>query len=271
MLQGRQSVRVQATVDSVPAGRAQPKSTPEVEALLDKLKWDANGLVVAIAQDVDTGAILMQGFSNRDAISATLASKRATFFSRSRKQLWTKGETSSNFIDVTDVYIDCDKDSVIYFGKPDGPTCHTGAETCYFTRLEELGENGAATHSEEHPPTALTTLYSLESTIEQRLAESRADAATRGPPLGKKPSWTRRLLESPELLRSKILEEADELCRSVEDSEGPDRTASEMADVLYHSMVLLTSQGVKFEDVLKVLRQRFAKSGIEEKAGRKAT
>jgi phosphoribosyl-AMP cyclohydrolase len=90
----------------------------------------------------------LQGFSDRDAISATLDSKRATFYSRSRKQLWTKGETSSNFINVTDVYIDCDRDSVIYSGKPDGPTCHTGADTCYFTRIEEIAENGAASQSE---------------------------------------------------------------------------------------------------------------------------
>lgn len=84
----------------------------QVEAFLDTLKWDKNGLVVAIAQNVDTGAILMQGFANRDAISATIASRRATFFSRSRSQLWTKGETSHNFIHVQDISIDCDRDSV---------------------------------------------------------------------------------------------------------------------------------------------------------------
>jgi phosphoribosyl-AMP cyclohydrolase len=108
-----------------------------------------------------------QGFSDRDAISATLDSKRATFYSRSRKQLWTKGETSSNFIDVTDVYIDCDRDSIIYFGKPDGPTCHTGADTCYFTRIEEIAENGAASQSEV---SSWSTGCPLDVTIVQGLA-----------------------------------------------------------------------------------------------------
>lgn len=83
-----------------------------MESFLDSLKWDKNGLVAAIAQNVDTGAILMQGFANRDAISATIASRRATFFSRSRSQLWTKGETSNNFIHVQDISVDCDRDSV---------------------------------------------------------------------------------------------------------------------------------------------------------------
>ncbi|CAI5992521.1 unnamed protein product [Closterium sp. NIES-65] len=92
--------------------RAEPVSTPEVEALLDSIKWDDKGLVVAIAQHADTGAILMQGFANRDAVSATLASDRATFFSRSRKCLWTKGETSGHFINVLDMFIDCDRDTV---------------------------------------------------------------------------------------------------------------------------------------------------------------
>jgi phosphoribosyl-ATP pyrophosphohydrolase/phosphoribosyl-AMP cyclohydrolase len=83
-----------------------------MEVLLDMLKWDKQGLLVAVAQHVDTGAVLMQGFANRDAVSATLASRRATFYSRSRSSLWTKGETSSNFIHILDVYIDCDQDSV---------------------------------------------------------------------------------------------------------------------------------------------------------------
>ncbi|EFJ28492.1 hypothetical protein SELMODRAFT_411322 [Selaginella moellendorffii] len=235
--------------------RSEPVSTVEVEALLDLIKWDSSGLAVAIAQDVDTGAILMQGFVNRDAVSATIASKRATYFSRSRRSLWTKGETSSNFIDVVDVYLDCDRDSIIYLGKPDGPTCHTGADTCYFTRAADIlqnkpliGENGLAT----------STLYDLERVIQQRKSE----------PDGKKPSWTKRLLQDQKLLCSKIREEAGELCKTVEENEGRKRTVSEMADVLYHSMVLLAAQDVKMAEVMEVLRARFSQSGIEEKSSR---
>ncbi|KAF2558612.1 hypothetical protein F2Q68_00014296 [Brassica cretica] len=302
--------------------------TSLVDKLLDGIKWDDKGLAVAIAQRVDTGAVLMQGFANRDALSTTITSRKATFFSRSRSALWTKGETSNNFINVLDVYLDCDRDSIIYLGTPGGPTCHTGAETCYYTsvtpplevstgradhRLAQSNSSWAGyghaqlingpigkrpigtTHycpklkwsnwsSTIGPWTdhltaltsvfdqlnndeaagntlALTTLYSLESIISKRKEESSA-------PQEGKPSWTRRLLTDDALLCSKIREEADELCRTLEDTEDASRTASEMADVLYHSMVLMSKRDVKFEDVLEVLRKHFSQSGIEEKQNR---
>ncbi|KNA15346.1 hypothetical protein SOVF_098980 [Spinacia oleracea] len=230
-----------------------------VETLVDSVKWDDKGLAVAIAQNVDTGAILMQGFINRDALATTISSHKATFYSRSRKQLWIKGETSSNFINVHDIFLDCDRDSIIYLGKPDGPTCHTGAETCYFSSVSSIVENSQA----ENDILAMTTLYSLESTIAERKAEIERKTET-------KASWTKKLLLDEKLLCSKVREEADELCRTLEDNEDKSRAASEMADVLYHSMVLLALKDVKMEDVLELLRKRFSKSGIEEKNSRKS-
>lgn len=230
----------------------------KVDLILDRVKWDEKGLAVAIAQNVDTGAVLMQGFANKDALLRTISSRKATFYSRSRSTLWTKGETSLNFINVSDIFLDCDRDSIIYLGKPDGPTCHTGSETCYYTSVDDVLDNPQA----EENRLALTTLYALESTISQRREET-----SRSP--GGKPSWTKRLLLDDKLLCSKIREEADELCRTLEDNEDQKRTASEMADVLYHSMVLLSKRGVKVEEVLQILRQRFSQSGIEEKRSRK--
>ena len=235
--------------------------TPAMKQFLDGLKYDANGLVTAIAQDVDTGAILMQGFASRSAVAYTLQHKKACFFSRSRQQLWCKGESSSNFINVDSVHVDCDKDSLIYLGVPTGPTCHTGAHTCYYKRVDGddgliLGENDGRHKAEE----ALTTLYELEATIAERKREVIKE--------GTKPSWTRRLLEDPELLCSKIREEAGELCETYEKDEGKERAASECADVLYHAMVLLNVQGVEIADVMEVLRNRFGVSGVEEKAKR---
>ncbi|GMH11386.1 hypothetical protein Nepgr_013227 [Nepenthes gracilis] len=229
----------------------------KVETLLNSVKWDEKGLAVAIAQNVDTGAILMQGFVNSDALATTISSRKATFYSRSRSKLWTKGETSMNFINVHDIFLDCDRDSVIYLGKPDGPTCHTGAETCYYTSVF---------NSLQHPEVEenkfpVSTLYSLESTISQRKAEiSSQDVG--------KPSWTQKLLLNGSLLCSKIREEADELCRTLENMEDKSRAASEMADVLYHAMVLLALRDVNMEEVMQVLRRRFNKSGIEEKMSR---
>ncbi|KAG2696331.1 hypothetical protein I3843_07G053400 [Carya illinoinensis] len=199
----------------------------------------------------------MQGFANQDAVLTTISSRKATFFSRSRSTLWTKGETSKNFINIHDIFLDCDRDSIIYLGKPDGPTCHTGSETCYYTSVSDLQEQV------EGSKLALTTLYSLESTISQRKVE--LAAAQSG-----KPSWTRRLLLDNHLLCSKIREEANELCQTLEENEDKSRTASEMADVLYHAMVLLAVKDVKIEDVMQVLRQRFSQSGIEEKSSRRS-
>ncbi|KMT10789.1 hypothetical protein BVRB_5g114450 [Beta vulgaris subsp. vulgaris] len=232
-------------------------SDKRVETLLDSVKWDDKGLAVAIAQNVDTGAILMQGFINRVALATTISSRKATFYSRSRKQLWIKGETSSNFINVHDIFLDCDRDSIIYLGKPDGPTCHTGAETCYFSSVSNIVENSQV----EKDLLAMTTLYSLESTISERKTEIVRN-------LESKSSWTKKLLLDEKLLCSKVREEADELCRTLEDNEDKSRAASEMADVLYHSMVLLALKDVKMEDVFEVLRKRFSKSGIEEKKSR---
>ncbi|CAL5413691.1 unnamed protein product [Camellia sinensis] len=192
------------------------------------------------------------------APTTTISSRKATFYSRSRSKLWTKGETSMNFIDVHDIFLDCDRDSIIYLGKPDGPTCHTGAETCYYTSVFDLLENPQV----EGSKMALTTLYSLESTISQRKAELSG-------PQNEKPSWSKRLLLDDKLLCSKIREEAHELCQTLEESEDKSRTASEMADVLYHAMVLLALRGVKMEEVLQVLGPRFSQSGIEEKKSRR--
>lgn len=229
----------------------------KVIPLLDRIKWDDKGLVVAIAQNVDTGAILMQGFANREALLTTISSRKATFYSRSRSTLWIKGETSMNYINVCDIFLDCDRDSIIYLGKPDGPTCHTGSETCYYTSVDEVLNDPKVDCNK----LALTTLYSLESTICKRKEEISSS-------FDSKPSWTKRLLLDNKLLCSKIREEANELCQTLEENEDPSRTASEMADVLYHSMVLLAQKGVKVEDALQVLRLRFAQSGIAEKSSR---
>uniref|UniRef100_A0A0D3EMC0 Phosphoribosyl-AMP cyclohydrolase domain-containing protein n=1 Tax=Oryza barthii TaxID=65489 RepID=A0A0D3EMC0_9ORYZ len=230
---------------------------PKVEAILDSVKWDSKGLAVAIAQNVDTGAILMQGFANKEALATTISTRKATFYSRSRSSLWTKGETSMNFINVHDIFLDCDRDSIIYLGKPDGPTCHTGAETCYYTSVYDALQGSKPNQDRQ----VVSTLYSLEDTISRRKEEIVTEGSG-------KPSWTKKLILDNRLLCSKISEEAGELNRTLLENEDESRTISEMGDLLYHAMVLLRVKGVRMEQVLEVLRKRFSQSGIEEKASR---
>ncbi|KAB2004920.1 hypothetical protein ES319_D11G233900v1 [Gossypium barbadense] len=145
------------------------------------------------------------------------------------------------FLKVTAKKLEDQPHQIIYLGKPDGPTCHTGSETCYFTSIGDLFKEQEV----EETNLALTTLYSLEATISKREFELAGKHGKR--------SWTKRLLLDENLLSSKIREEADELCRTLEEKEDSSCTASEMADVIYHAMVLLRHKDVKIENVLEVL------------------
>lgn len=243
-----------------------------MSTFLDSLKYDKDGLVAVVAQHVDTGEVLMQAFADRAALNETLQTGLATFYSRSRGQRWCKGESSGHFLRVQRVFLDCDRDALVYLSDPLGPACHTGARTCWFSEVslpssappggsepgvQEVGSSG----SSQHMPAS--TLWALE-----RIIEARRQAHAAQQP-GDKPSWTAKLLSDPQLLCRKVREEAGELCQSLEQQEGRERSASEMADLLYHAMVLLNVQGVSLEEVMRVLRQRFATSGLEEKASRK--
>ncbi|QDZ23924.1 histidine biosynthesis bifunctional protein hisIE [Chloropicon primus] len=221
------------------------------------LKYNDKGLLVAIAQDVDTGDILMQAFANAEAVEATLRTGLGTFYSRSRDSLWCKGETSGHFLKVKRVFCDCDRDSLIYLCKPIGPACHTGEPTCWF---EGTGEGaGGEDTIEVVNEMPRTTLQMLEETIRAREVDDEGG-------VGK--SWTAKLLGDTDLLCSKVREEAGELCETLEKAEGKERAASEMADLLYHSMVLMRKQDVDMVQVMEVLRERFGVSGIDEKAAR---
>ena len=167
----------------------------------------------------------------------------------------------------------------MYLGSPVGPACHTGRPTCFFQEMQRVDAPPlpvpmpeSSTHNqdddlqidvigESYPK---TTLYQLEDTISSRKASIISNASS--PPTPK--SWTARLLSDRSLLRSKVREEADELCRASEDGEEKERVASEMADLLYHSMVLINSENVPLEMVMETLRNRFGVSGVQEKEGR---
>lgn len=211
---------------------------------LDHLKTDENGLLPVVAQDAVSGRILMVAWANRQALVETLNSGRAFFFSRSRNSLWKKGESSGNILSVQEVWIDCDADTVIYRVHPQGPSCHTGQPTCFFTRLDGRKE------AYEHAPG--NVLQALDDVFEDR--------ASKDP----KASYVSELLSKPEKVRGKIMEEAEELCVALE-SESKERVVSEFADLLFHALVASKGRRIVSSDVLKELSRRFGISGHAEK------
>lgn len=219
------------------------------------LDTDDRGLVPVVAQDHVTGEIRMVAFATAEAVRLTLETKRATFWSRSRGELWEKGRTSGHTLDVVGVLVDCDADCLVYLVSPRGPTCHTGAASCFFRRLER-DESGALVPRDDAVP-ASTLLARLEATLEERKTSTAQS------------SYVRSLYDGgAEKIGAKLREEADELARAVA-GETNERVASEAADVLFHVMVALRSRSVSIADVLAELHRRTGTSGHAEKASRK--
>jgi phosphoribosyl-ATP pyrophosphohydrolase/phosphoribosyl-AMP cyclohydrolase len=187
----------------------------------------ADGLIPAVVQDANTKKILMLGYMNRTAFEQTVETGKIVFFSRSRQQLWTKGETSANFLNVVDMLIDCDNDTILVFAKPDGPVCHTGADTCF----------GETNEQDDF-------LFNLEALIARRHASRPPD------------SYTTTLFDSGlNRIVQKFGEEAIELVIEAKgDNSG--RIKAEAADLLYHFLVLLRAKNISLDDVLATLKDR---------------
>lgn len=195
-----------------------------------KIDFDkCGGLVPAIIQDATTKVVLMLGYMNEEALQKTQETGLVTFFSRSRQCLWTKGETSGNYLHLVDIKVDCDNDTLLVQAKPDGPTCHKGTDTCW---------------GEENRPNPLLFLSELSDFIEKRHEEM---------PEG---SYTTSLFKDGlNRMAQKVGEEALELV--IEATNGTnERLIYEGSDMLYHLIVLLTSKGLRIEDMAKELMER---------------
>jgi phosphoribosyl-ATP pyrophosphohydrolase/phosphoribosyl-AMP cyclohydrolase len=188
-----------------------------------------NGLVPCVVQDSVTNIVLMLGFMNEEALQKTMLEKKVTFFSRSKQRLWTKGESSGNMLELVDIRQDCDHDTLLVKVRPKGPTCHTGADTCFNERNDRWD------------------ISSLEAIISSRKQNP------------KKGSYTTSLLESGiNKVAQKVGEEAVELIIEAKD-DNKELFLNEAADLMYHYLVLLAAKGFSLHDVTQVLNKRHVK------------
>lgn len=237
-----------------------PHPSMDAAALWARLRPDGRGLVTAVVQHEHTGQVLMVGHMNAEALAATLANERVTFWSRSREELWEKGVTSGNTLRLCALRVDCDGDALLVKAVPAGPTCHTGTTSCFFLRVE--GRDAEGLPADDGPaPGPDPTLEQVFATILER-------QAGRGMTNAEGSSYVRRLLDrgAPKI-NAKITEEAAELAQAIE-GESDERVASEAADLVFHAMVGLAHRGLHLHDVSRVLAARFGRSGLDEKAGR---
>jgi len=190
--------------------------------------------VPAVVQDDASSEVLMVGFMNEEALRRTRETGETHFFSRSRGELWHKGETSGNTQRVRQLRFDCDADAIVALVEPAGPACHTGERSCFFRDLETAAEPAPSAHE---------ALAVLERTLDERARER---------PQG---SYTVELLDDPRRIQEKVREEADEVACAA-DSESDERVAEEAADVIYHLQVLLRSRGIPLRTVLETLNDR---------------
>jgi len=194
-----------------------------------KIDFQKNGgLVPAVIQDAKTAKVLMLGYMNEESFGKTKETGRVTFFSRSRRQLWTKGETSGNFLLVKEILVDCDADALLIKADPTGPVCHTGQDTCF----NELNRQG------------ISFLSSLENLIQKRKEK-----------MPEKSYTTELFQHGIKRIAQKVGEEANETVIEAVAGDA-ERLMEEAADLLYHLIVLLTDKGISLKDITEVLEKR---------------
>ena len=203
-----------------------------------QVKLDNQGLVPAIAQDINTGQVLMMGYMNPGSLKRTMEGTQVWFYSRSREELWHKGEVSGNYLNIKEAYIDCDGDTILLKVEPDGPTCHTGNTSCFYTPISETPEEFT------RPESGSGILEELFALIQER---------KRDLPEG---SYTTTLFQGGiGRIAQKVIEEAGEVGIAAAEGKTEDLPL-EVADLLYHTLVLLSASDVTPGQVWEELRKR---------------
>lgn len=212
----------------------------------DILAFDASGLIPAVVQDWRDGAVLMVGYMNQEALTSTMATKSVHFWSRSRRAIWKKGETSGHVLSVKELFIDCDRDTILIKAEPQGPTCHTGARTCFFARLDE---DAAVVSSSAHEAAGgiIERIYQM---IQNRKA---------APQPG---SYVSTLLEGgPDRILKKVAEEAGEVMLAAKNQDDA-QVVYEIADLIFHTLLVLGYQNIPLNAVWEELAGRYGKPGL---------
>jgi phosphoribosyl-ATP pyrophosphohydrolase/phosphoribosyl-AMP cyclohydrolase len=203
-----------------------------------ELKLNEQGLIPAIAQDINTGQVLMLGYMNPGSLKRTIDGIQVWFYSRSREDLWHKGEVSGNYLNLKEAYVDCDGDTLLLKVEPDGPACHTGSTSCFFTALEDMPDSFQPTE------TGSGILEELFAVVQER---------KRDMPEG---SYTAELLHGGVgRIAQKVIEEAGESAIAASQGE-TEKLPGEVADLMYHLMVLLSASGATPQQVWEELRKR---------------
>ena len=210
------------------------------------LVFDGQGLIPAVIQDWLDGTVLMVGYMNHDALMKTLTTRSVHFWSRSRRKLWEKGETSGHFLRVKDLFVDCDGDTILVKAEPVGPTCHTGERACFFSRMSDEGR-ADVNKTQDAGGGILERLY---QTILARKAAPQPD------------SYVSKLLQgNVDRILKKVAEEAGEVIIAAKNQKR-DEIIYETADLFFHTLLVLGYHDVTLSEVYRELGARFGKSGI---------
>jgi len=207
----------------------------DISINLDNLKFDANGLIPVITQSFYTGKVLMQAYANKEAIKKTIETGYATYYSRSRKKLWVKGETSGNKQKIVDIKVDCDMDSVLYLVKDYGVACHTGEESCFYTSILK----------KDNKPDG----YEIFSSLYNKILERKINKPEN--------SYVSSLFQKgSDRIIQKVGEEAIETVIALKNN-NKNEIVYESADLLFHLLIALVDKDIKFENIQDELLRRY--------------